>query len=175
MCEIRSDLSFYIFPKTIANIHGTVDLFNEMFTNPEYYADLKYGIEEVNYIILDKKTVPRDNLAGAYLNLKQISQMGDKQNSCYPGSIDILDTIPDKMWFEKNIFNDYHTYLADDREDEAHFGYGDSTVVDSLFNKYLSTDDAIDEYIKNFLKAGRKTFIESLNLRLGSATYYDYP
>lgn len=33
VCEVRNNIALYLFPKTITNIYGTVDLFNDIFSN----------------------------------------------------------------------------------------------------------------------------------------------
>jgi hypothetical protein len=162
-----------MFPKIIDNIHGTIDLFNDVFTDSSYFADLRFGIENKDYTIINGNAHPAD-VSGAYLSLKQITPLNESIYSYFPQSTDYIDSLMPETFFEKSIFNETHTYSHGILGCNEHFGYNNYRLLDSMFNKYVSAYDSIIEYKLQFGKSGRRQFIEELNEKIGSATSYNY-
>jgi len=168
ICEIRSDMGFYVFPKSTQNIHGTVDLFNTIMTDSNYYADLLYGVENTDYAVIDEKIMPNIPTLGAFLGIKMIKTVEDT-NSYYSGNnIDVINSLNQSLCYESNVFNFVKT-----NSDSNNFSTGGS-FHDALFLICISPQDAIEEYKKWFLRSGMRTDIEEMNEKIGAITTYDY-
>ncbi|MBN1623850.1 MAG: hypothetical protein JXN10_05150 [Clostridia bacterium] len=173
LCEVRRDMAFYVFPKAIENIYGTIELFNDLFTNPLAYGDLKYGRQGYEYEINGDEIIPLEPVAGAYLNLLQISGFCGNDQTYYPESTQYIQLLSKDIWFEKNVFTEHSAY-HDASSDEPHFGYGNTFILDSLFNENLSIADSMAQYMIEFKESERLGFLESMNEALGVPTKYDY-
>lgn len=171
LCEVRQDLAFYVFPKSIGNIDGTINLFNTVFTDTQYYADLKYGIEGVDYQIYEDLIIVNPPAAGSFLGLKQINSSIDINNSYSTDSIKMLEMIDEKLCFEKNVFNQVFAYANERADLQIYMG---DFMLDSIFNPNLSPYDAIEEYKEQFNKSGRITLLKQLNEKLGVETAFNY-
>lgn len=169
VCEVRSDLAFYVFPKAIENINGVIDLFNDIFTDSSYYADLRYGIENTDYVVMDGYPILNLPEIGSLIDLKPIKPVEYANASFVPESIKILDGLSKDIIFEKNVFNFLKTYI-----DISSYHINFDNNVDLLFHKRVSPYDAIEEYKKEFKKAGRIVAIDELNEKLGTIATYDY-
>ena len=170
VCEIRSDLAFYMFPKSIENINGTIELFNRLFTDSQYYADLRFGIEETDYYVIDGIPVKQEPNVGVLLNLKQIKPIYDRSASNSPESIEIAESISNELAYENNVFNQKWSYSdrgvnRDSNQDNS---------IEILFDKELSPYDAIEKYRSEFRKSGKLAILNELNEKIGAVSIYDY-
>ena len=170
VCEIRSDLAFYMFPKTIEDINGTIELFNKFFTDTEYYADLRFGVEDRDYLVIDGIPLKQEPPAGVLLNLKQIKPVYDANASFAPESVGIAESISKVLSFESNVFNQKRTYL--DRS--ANWDSNQDSAIEFLFDIELSPYDAIEKYRDDFTKHGRLAILNELNEKIGAVTFYNY-
>ncbi len=170
VCEIRKDLAFYMFPKTIENINGTVELFNRFFTDSEYYADLRYGIENIDYFVIDGIPVKHEPKTGVLLNLKPIKPVRDINSSFAPDSVSIAQYISATLAYESNVFNQKWTYSG--RGANRDINHDNSIEV--LFDKELSPYDAIEKYWSDFIKEGKLSILNELNERIGAVPVYNY-
>ena len=168
VCEVCSDMGFYVFPKNIKNIHGTIDLFNTIMTDGKYYADLLYGVENTNYIIINEEILSKLPDKGTFPGIRLITPFDNPNNYYSPGNTDVLRQLPQESYYEANIFN----YIA--RYDDIINTSISSSFHDNLFMPCISPYDAIEEYKKWFLNSGMKAAIEQLNERIGAVTVYDY-
>ncbi len=168
--EVRSDLAFYVFPKAIENIDGTIELFNQIFTDSDYYADLRYGMEDTDYYVIDGIPVMIPPLKGSFVDLKLIKPMDDNSASYAPDSIMIIEGLTNEVKFEKNVFNQVFTYLDTEKYNYARY----DNNIDILFYKSVSPYDAITEYKKEFKKTGRLAAINELNEKISAISLYDY-
>ena len=170
VCEIRSEIAFYMFPKALKNINGTIELFNRLFTDTQYYADLRFGIEDTDYFVIDGLPVKQEPPTGVLLNLKQINPVYDEGATLVPESVAITDTISTKLSFESNVFNQKYTYLKNGYKRDPN----QDNTIEYLFDKGLSPYDAIMEYREDFIKQGRLALLNELNEKIGAVTVYDY-
>lgn len=169
ICEVRSDLAFYVFPIAIENIGGTVELFNSIFTNTDFYADLKFGIEDNDYFVIDGVLITIKPETGSLVDLKLIRPVDDTISSYSPKSSKIIGELSDEIKFDKNVFNQIFTYL-----DIRKYTFTNDANVDILFFKNVSPYDAITEYKKEFNKSDKLIAINELNGKIGAVTYYNY-
>ena len=170
VCEVRNDLAFYIFPKSIENINGTIELFNRFFTDSEYYADLRYGIEDKDYLVIDGMPVKQEPIAGVLLNLKQIKPVNDLNASFVPESISIAENISDELAYENNVF--YQKWTYSDRGENR--DTNNDSSIEFLFNSELSPSEAIEAYRSEFRKSGKLAILNELNEKIGAVSAYDY-
>lgn len=173
VCEVIYAPSFYIFPKGVENIGGVIDLFNDVFTDGRYYADLRYGIEGTDYEIIDGAVAPLKPPAGSFVDLKQLAPADDLQSSQKPESTAALMDIPGSLKYEVNIFNDFNVYLASTRDGD-YLGFSNPGYFGSLFNKEISVFEAIGFYKKEFARSGKISLLEEFNDKLGTTAAYDY-
>lgn len=164
VCEVRNDIAFYVFPKTIQDIDGTMALFNEVFTDRELYADFKYGIKGTDYSVVDDNIVIKPPQFGEFLDLKLIKPVVSLNENT-------INNIPENLIFEKNVFNQFYVYL---NSSSAHILSSNDSSIDCLFNMMISTEDAIEEYRTEFRKSGKLAVINELNGKLGAVTKYNY-
>ncbi len=170
-CEVRNDMAFYVFPKTITNINGVVERFNEVFTDTQYYADLKYGIINEDYINENDTIIIKKPSSGDFIDLKQIVHVSDN-NACYvPSSRSVIDGLNSIKMYEQNVFNHIFTIAAP--EEKETLGIGDLSIQ-ILFNSNISAIESIEEYKALFLKSGKLGTLEQINNKLGIASQYDY-
>lgn len=170
ICEIRNDIAFYMFPKSIENINGTIELFNRFFTDSEYYADLRYGVKGTNYFVIDGIPIKEEPIAGVLLNFKQIKPVYDLNASFVPESLSIVESIPTTLAYENNVFNQKWTY--NDRGENR--DTNNDTSIEFLFNAELSPSEAIEEYRKDFRLSGKLAILNDLNEKIRAVTNYDY-
>ncbi len=171
VCEVKSDLAFYVFPKKNNNINETIALFNDIFTRPDYYANFRYGRDEIDYSIINSEIIISPPLTGAFLDLKNIKPIEDNNASLVPESNIVVERLSSDMWFEKNVFNAYQTYLKHGDGFNAHSQHD---LMKILFNESLSPYDSINEYKKQFRLLGLEQIINNLNDRLGTTSSYNY-
>lgn len=170
ICEIRSDMGFYVFPKNIENINGTVDLFNSVMTNKSYYPDLLYGVQNTDYEIRSDELYPIIPKTGTFVGIKMISAVEDKNNYYSAGNIDIVDDIASSLLYESNIFNQTTRYI----DIVGRSVTSSSSYFDNLFLGCVSTEDAVKEYRKWFMESGMYQTVDKLNERINANTAYDY-
>lgn len=171
VCEVRNDISFYIFPKTLDNINGTIALFNDLFTDSRYYADLRYGIEDIDYQLYDDKIISQKPDSGKFMSLKQIKYIEDESASYWPLSTAVINGMTNELMFESNVFNQFRTYLSSKSESDIRVG---GTFFDILFYESVAPYDAIEMYKSEFKKRGWSKIIDELNENMGSVSVYDY-
>lgn len=169
VCEVKSDLAFYLIPKSNEKINETIELLNSILTDNKYYADFRYGIEDVDYIANNNEIVP-NTILGSYLDLKNIVNVNDPNTSLIPNSIQIINELGVNQWFEKSVFTSYHTYISSDSF-TPHSQHG---LIGMLFQESILVDEAIEEYKRQFKIIGLENIINNLNERLGTETKYDY-
>lgn len=169
VCEVRRDMAFYVFPASVENIQGTVNLFNQVFTDSAYYADLRYGIRDEEYTLNGSNIIPNEPVMGYFTDLKQIKPVDDPNiviNAVSPGNVPGLSR---DMFFEKNVFNQYFTYSS---------SIGNSSYSSNMYQILLIPDvspaDAISEYKKTAQKEGIPDLISQINEKLGTVPAYDY-
>lgn len=169
VCEIRSDMGFYVFPKNIQNIHGTIDLFNSIMTDKTNYANLLYGVENVDYVVVNEEIFPILPDIGTFPGIRMLTAVEDSNNYYSPGNIGIISELTQDLLYESNIFNQMTRYRNI---------VGNSTVTGSfhnhLFMTGVSTSDAVEEYKRWFFGWGMNETIEKLNERIGAVSAYDY-
>lgn len=169
VCEVRSDLAFYMFPKAIENINETIELFNRVFTDNEFYADLRYGIEGKDYYVLDGIPVKQEPAAGVLLGINQIKPVYEINDSLSPESVSIVDSLSDILTYENNVFKQKWTYsYSGDRDSNQ------DNHIEIIFNKEISPYDAIEEYKKEFRKSGKLNMLNTLNEKIGVVTTFNY-
>lgn len=173
VCEVMYAPSFYVFPKGIENINGVIELFDMVFTNTSNYADLRYGIQDIDYIIADNTLIPEEPLFGSFVDLKLLIPVDDYYSSLRPEGTKAIEEFSSNLLYEKNIFNDftahYNRFLEGD-----YFGYSYPGYFGSLFNKDYSALYAIEQYKNEFYKSGKAALLQEINDRLGTVMSYDY-
>ena len=169
VCEIRSDMGFYIFPENIKNINGVIELFNSILTDNDYYADLLYGVENTEYVMVGEDIVPEVPAIGTFPGIRLLKPVEDKYNYYSEGNISAINSIPENMFFESNIFNQMtrYRYISGNMTHRGSFN-------DKLFMKDFPTEDAIKEYKEWFINSGRREMINQLNEKINAVTAYDY-
>jgi|GEM_PF-6387072 len=168
VCELRSNLAFYVFPKTIKDIEGTMELFSEVMTDPGYYYDLTYGIENENYVADMTGVEPLEPMVGGWPQLRQIYPSDDIVYSGIPESLQYLSSLSETLVFEKNVFNQYFTYR------ERKSSGTTSNYSEPLFYPFITVPDAIEQYKKDFALWGGYENIAYINERIGMAPSYNY-
>lgn len=171
VCEIRSDISFYVFPKKLQNINGIMELFNEIFTGSAYYADLKYGIEGTDYFIEEDRIMVNEPLSEGMIDFKQLRTVNDNSANYVPTSLEVMKTIDSGLTFEQNVFNQLFTVATHEEKEIISFG---DNMIQILFNSYISPKDSMDEYKELFNKTGKYSQLLKINERLGTACQYNY-
>jgi hypothetical protein len=173
VCEVTYAPSFYVFPKGIENINGVIELFDMIFTNTSYYADLRYGIQDTDYIIANNTIIPEAPLFGSFVDLKLLTPVEDYYSSLRPEGTKALEEISSNLLYEMNIFNDFTAHYNQFTEHD-YFGYSYPGYFGSLFNKDYSAVDAIEQYKNEFYKSGKVAILQGINDRLGMVMSYDY-
>lgn len=169
VCEVRSDLAFYIFSKDIVNIHGVIDKFNEVFTDGSYFADLRYGMENTDYTVIDGYPVMNLPDYSALLDLKLIKPANDQNSSYESDSTQVISNMSSERMYEENVFNSIRAYI-----DLMKYQINFDRDVDLLFHSRVIPFDAIEEYKKEFIKSGKFAAIQELNEKMGTIPVYDY-
>ncbi len=173
VCEVMYAPSFYVFPKGIENINGVIELFDMVFTNTSNYADLRYGIQDIDYILADNTLIPKEPLFGSFVDLKLLTPVEDYYSSLRPEGTKALEEFPSNLLYEKNIFNDFTAHYNQFSEHD-YFGDSNPGYFGSLFNKDYSALDAIEQYKNEFYKSGKVALLQEINDRLGTVMSYDY-
>jgi len=161
-------MGFYVFPKSTQNIYGTVDLFNTIMTDSNYYADLLYGVENTDYAVINEKIMPNIPTLGTFPGIKMIKTVEDTNSYYSANNIDVINSLNQSLCYESNVFNYVKT-----NSDSGNFSISGS-FHDALFLTCISPQDAIEEYKKWFLQSGMRTDIEEMNEKIGAITTYDY-
>lgn len=172
LVEVRKDVVYYLFPKSIKNIDNTMQNFYSVFTDSTYTNDLLYGIEGVDYDVINE--IINYN---SKLNIRQINQpysidkLGDETQNDY------LE-YDSRMKYEASTPFDILTFgkaLDDVYPGYANFAkYVASTAVMELFHNDLNCEEAILIYKTEFNKYNIKGFIDELNKKINVTTQYDY-
>jgi len=170
ICEIRSDMGFYVFPKNIQNINGTIDLFNSIMTDKVYYPDLLYGVENTDYEIINDEIHSKLPKIGTFPGIRMLSTVEDTNNYYSPNNIDVVGEIASSLMYESNIFNQTTRY----RDIIGSSNIISSSYYDNLFLGCVSSSDAVEEYKKWFLTSGMYQTLEKLNERINAVTAYKY-
>ncbi len=168
ICEVRSEMAFYLFPKENDNLGGTMGLFNDIFTNDRYHADFRYGIKGEEYIMQDDRILPINPAAGAFNDLKSIRKPGGANAIYNQKTLEVIMALDEGFWFEKNVFNQFHMHT------DYFDAHSQNDMVDVLFDENLTPGESIEEYRKMFKKAGFESEINKMNISLGVVTAYDY-
>ena len=174
VCEIHSDMGFYVFPRNIDNIDGVIDTFNSLFSNPDNYMDFKYGIIGEDYRIVNDNivTINSSHSRSADLELKLISDPYKHDSSYVPESIQIIEKIDSYSAYERNVFNHMNTYSSVPLYNI--FSFNKNEGLEAIFNPDIPIQDAIEYYKRLVIKSGRINTINELNKQLGKETQYDY-
>lgn len=170
VCEIRSDMGFYVFPTNIENINGTIELFNSVMTDKTYYPDLLYGVENTDYEIISDKIYPKSPRDGTFTGIRMISAFEDENNYYSANNVDIVGEIASSLMYESNIFTQTSRY----RDIVGGSTISSSSYFDNLFLGCVATEDAVKEYRKWFLESGMYQTLDKLNERINADTAYDY-
>jgi len=168
VCELRSNIAFYVFPKSISDIDGTMELFNEVMTDPQYYYDFTYGMENENYVVAKSGVEPLEPKTGGWTELRQIYPSDDIIYSGIPESLQYLASMSENLVFEKSVFNHYYTYR------ERKSSGTSANFLEPLFYPFVSVSDAIEQYKKDFVIWGNYRNIAYINERCGTVPAYDY-
>ena len=167
VCELRSNMAFYMFPLSIDNIFGTIDLFNIVMTDPKYRYDLQYGMENENYVISQGQVEPLEPAIGGFPEIRQLKSTPDDEFSLIPESLEYISNMNSDLLYEKSVFNSYYTYGGSSSAVRSSEAY-------ELLYPFVSTEDAVYKYREEFIKYGGYTRIEDLNSRLGIVPQYNY-
>jgi hypothetical protein len=167
VCEVRSNMAFYMFPLSIDNIYGTIDLFNTVMTDPRYRYDLQYGMENENYKIVQNEVVPLEPAIGGFPEIRQLKTSPNDVLSLIPESLEYISNMNSEMLYERNVFNSYYTYRG-----STSVVYT-STAYELLY-PFISIEDAVEKYKEEFIRHGGYDKLEEVNYRLGTVPQYDY-
>ena len=168
VCELRSDIAFYMFPLQIDNIHGTVDLFNMVMTDPQFRPDLTYGMEGDNYILANGEVVPVEPAHGGWVNIRQIKTNTSDSLSLIPESTEYISDIKSELIYELDVFTQFKTHYSG-------LSYNATqSKVEELFYPFISVKDAMDNYKEDMKKWGGPDRVEEINERCGTVPSYDY-
>ncbi len=170
VCEVRSDMGFYVFPTNIENINGTIDLFNSVMTDKTYYPDLLYGLENTDYEIIGNEIYPKRPRDGTFTGIRMISAVVDKNNYYSANNIDIVGDIASSLMYESNIFTQTSRY----RDIVGGSTISSSSYFDNLFLGCVSSEEAVKEYRKWFMESGMYQTLDKLNERINATTAYEY-
>lgn len=169
VCEIRSDMGFYVFPKNIENIKGTMEIFNETMMNKEFYPDFLYGMENIDYFINNDEIVPNMPSLGTFQGIRLLTFVEDSRNYYSPGNIDVTKQIQKDLMYESNIYKQAIRYRDI---------VGNMTVSGSmhsgLFMTGIPIEEAIAHYKEWFYGWGMHEMVIKLNERIGTVPSYDY-
>lgn len=168
------NISYYVFLETISNMDGTVALFNELMTNRNYFYDLQYGIEGIDYTL--------SNIHADRNSLLQINQIIPNENPIQAeiDSFQLLNALPEKLSYELNSNTDLFNLRGIlSSEDSTNLGgFFDIMAPNNLaklFNYENSVSDNIEVYKNEFSKYQIDNIIRQMNDYLGFETIYDYP
>ena len=171
ICEVRSDMGFYVFPKNIENIHGTVDLFNSLMTDKDMYADLLYGVQNTDYEIHNDVIYPKLPDLGTFKGIHLIVPYEDHNSYYKPDNINIADQLASNMLYESNIFNQVfsgrYRFIVGN-------GLSSGSYHFNLFAKDFSIADAIEGYKEYFIGSGMYQAIIDVNEKIGTVPAYNY-
>ena len=163
LLSLNQDVSFYAFPKNIKNIGGTIELFNDIFTNGDNSYDLMYGKENEDYYIYDNKLVlgdPEDYFTNLQpLNKPEVSEVNR-----------ILYNIPDSLTYRINTIFSINNFSNSSRM----YNKINRHSTNTLFDTDLSVEECINKYRKDFKMLGDYEIIEELNEKLGLKGTYEY-
>jgi len=176
LINVRKQLSFYLFPKTISNIDGTVELFNSIIANNNSFYDMKFGIYGTDYNIVDDSIVL--NSSGQFIDLnspiESYSTLSEKEKDLIPYSYESNSLLDVKMLTslftieEKESFNGQFTQkIMNQQIVELFGGHREDTGI-------ISSEDLIAEYKREFLKRNGQNYIHILNEKLGMKSKYKY-
>lgn len=165
--EVVENIDFYIFPNTIDNINGTVDLFNKILIDPKYVYDFKYGIENKDYIVYEDKVVSIQPEYGELVNLNMLEPLVTTDDS----TLTIFNT-PESLKYDFNIFREKFSLLSGSSANRLE--NGGTQYADYMFYTEIALEDSINEYKKDFLKNGMAEIIDEFNEILGKTTHYNY-
>jgi hypothetical protein len=168
-------MGFYVFPKSIKNIDGVMKVFNAQFANPDNFMDFKYGIQGVDYEIVDDKIVelnhyPSDKLIN--LELKLIINNFSLNSSYVPESLAIIEEFNNNIAYERNVFNHMNTYSTLSLHNT--FNFNRNVELEAIFNLDIPLEDAIEYYKDNVRRSGQVEVIYELNKQLGKTTKHGY-
>jgi hypothetical protein len=171
ICEVRSDMSFYVFPKNIENINGTIDLFNKLMTDKGMYADLLYGVQDTDYEILNDQIYPMLPDTGTFKGIRLVIPYDDHNSYYKPDNISIADQLARNMLYESNIFNQLYSgrykFIMGN-------GSASGSYHENLFAKDFSTADAVEGYKEWFFGSGMYKAITDVNEKIGTVPAYNY-
>lgn len=168
VCEIRCDIAFYMFPKTINDLDGTMDLFNMVMGNPEYKFPLGYGIENKDYNIINDNAIPSEPDIGGLVNIRQLKSKPDEYVSLIPESLEFITGINRDLVYEFDVFNYWPTHYRELS------GSVNISILRELFYPFVSVQDAIENYRQKFSVAGGYNRIKLINQNCGTESAYDY-
>jgi hypothetical protein len=168
VCELRSNMAFYMFPLSIDNIYGTIDLFNTIVTDSKYRYDLQYGMENENYKIVQNEVVPLEPTIGGFPEIRQLKTSPNEVLSLIPESLEYIANMNSELLYEKNVFNSYFTYRG------SSSGSVRTSMIYELLYPFISAEDAVSRYREEFIKYGDYEKLEELNSRLGTLPQYNY-
>lgn len=167
VCEIRADMAFYVFRGT--DIAGVADLFNQIMTDHDFYADLRYGMEGEEYITSQSGVIPVHPKMGRFADIKQIIPPEDPHAYGDFESLEVIKTLPEQLTYEISFINDVTTYT----DDTERFRFN-RRILDALFCDTVPAAEAVNEYRKLFLELGLDEVVRNLNEKLGKVPVYDY-
>ncbi len=169
LVKVKKDVSFYVFPKTLSNPDETIELFNQIFTNNEYFYDFSYGIEGTNYTRENEEITLNKPIVGSYPNLQLLTS-----NEQYlPQTLDniFLKTAPSLLFYEENNF-DYKINILIPTVVDANNNNFQPFIL--LFNQNIPVIDAVMEYRQVFMESGMKEKVKELNDMIGTTSKYNY-
>jgi len=174
VCEVRSDLSFYLFPKNIENINETVYLFNNIFTDDDYSLDFTFGIENIDYRIINDEIYTFLPEKGNFTDLKPIKPNSlISQGLSYNGeSLQKIESLRSSMIYVQNVFNQIFTRSTN--VEAGYFRFNDVNGIEAFLDSNILLEDSIKQYKTNFIRMGAVSVLEEINGRMGKTTTYNY-
>ncbi|MBN2852003.1 MAG: hypothetical protein JXQ23_04630 [Clostridia bacterium] len=170
LMEVNKDISFYVFPAGISNLAGKMELFNTIFTDNQYYYDLKYGIKNIDYEIQDHNLTINMPSYGAMLDLELMTGFKDPGATSFMESVQVIDQADEPLLYDVSYI--HHEILKLGFTPTINNEFDD--IIKRMFNTRNSLEDEVAAYKELFRKSGGIEYIDLLNEKLGSVTSYKY-
>ncbi|MBN2852925.1 MAG: hypothetical protein JXQ23_09355 [Clostridia bacterium] len=176
LVEMKKDISFYVLPEFSGNADSLMERLNIVLRNSDYYFDLKYGIEEVNYEYGSNngEVMIKNEFRGILQpENTQYSIISDKEVE------EFISSYPNELMYETNTYYDLFTFSKMlSGENSLNFKkFGDSyntKLLMDMFNTEINISNSIETYKTEFKKYGINTLINSFNKKLGFTTKQIY-
>ncbi|MBN2852014.1 MAG: hypothetical protein JXQ23_04685 [Clostridia bacterium] len=170
LIEYKKNIGVYLFPKTIENLEGTLVLFDYVMNNTSMSADLRYGIENVDYTI-ENDEVKKTDVINKSLDLTMTSKMNQGV---------LTKEMSSDSYFENSLLYSAETYKpllsleASFKTSKFISVSGQRDFFVPLFNTEISIDERIEEYKKDFIINGESLLLKELNEKINATSSYKY-